>query len=123
MAESDELFAEVAKLRDEVDEQGLMLDALVRSSGIGDQLVARIAEDDVMKAILLEVDGEKSQAEIANGLKSRGLGASEATVSRRIDVLTNDLGLIALSHRGQTGKVYHRTRLDSALKVSRRLGK
>lgn len=121
--ESKDLFAEIAKLRDEVDEQGLMLDALVRGNGVGTALVDTLRGDPKATAVLLAVDGKRSQGEIVTYLKSRGVSISPATVSRKIDYLANDLGLIALSHHQASGKVYHRTRLDRALKVSRELEK
>lgn len=123
MPESDEIFTEVAQLRDEVDEQGLMLDALVRASGVDQRIIEALAKDKTATAILLAVDGQRSQTEIGAMLKAKGLPGSPATVSQKIDMLANDLGLIALSHQNRSGKVYHRTRLDRALKVSRTLGK
>lgn len=121
--ESKELFVELAKLRDEVDEQGLMLDALVRANGVGRELIEILRADEKAEAVLLAVDGKRSQQEIVGHLKSSGVSISPATVSRKIDYLANDLGLIALSHHQASGKVYHRTRLDRALKVSRELEK
>jgi hypothetical protein len=121
MAESDELFNEIAIMRDEIEEQGAMLDALVRASGVGDRIVQQLQDDSSTARVLLAVDGVKSQREIVEYLGTTGESVSEATVSRRLGTLAKDYGLVALSHRNNSGKVYHRTRLDRALHISRRL--
>jgi hypothetical protein len=121
MAESNELFNEIAVLRDEVEEQGAMLDALVRAS-VGDRLVELLRKDQAAINVLLAVDGVRSQTEIVDHLRSSGdKGASAASVSRKLKALGEDYGLVALSHRAGSGNVYHRTRLDRALRVSRTL--
>jgi hypothetical protein len=123
MAESHELFNEVAILRDEVEEQGAMLDALVRAN-VGDEFVAELRKDAAAVNVLLAVDGVRSQTEIVDYLRANGdKGASPASVSRKLRALSEDLGLVALSHRAGAGNVYHRTRLDRALRVSRKLEK
>jgi hypothetical protein len=117
MPETPNLFNEVAIMRDELEEQGSMLDALVRASGADKEMLGRLAKDKTAARVLLAVDGTSSQHQIAAQLK---LG--EATVSRALGRLANDYGLVAIAHRNATGKIYHRTRLDRALHVSRRLG-
>jgi len=115
--ESTDLFNEVAIMRDELEEQGAMLDALVRSSGAGQEILDRLSKDDSAARVLLAVDGVRAQGDIADDV-----GLSEATVSRALNRLAKDYGLVAISHRNASGKVYHRTRLDRALHVSRKLG-
>jgi len=121
--ESTELFNEIAIMRDEIDEQGAMLDALVRASGIGDRIVEQLRKDDSATRILLAVDGVRSQREIVQHLSDTGSSVSEATVSRKLSTLAKDYGLVALSHRNNAGNVYHRTRLERALHISRVLSR
>lgn len=118
MPETPDLFNEVAIMRDELEEQGAMLDALVRASGAGKELLGRLIQDESASRVLLEVDGIRSQGQIA-----KALTMSEATVSRALAKLKNDYGLVAISHRNSSGKIYHRTRLDRALHISRTLTK
>ena len=67
MAESDELFNEVAQLRDEVEEQGAMIDALVHINGsdLRKEILADMAKDDALREVYLLVDGRRTQGEIA----------------------------------------------------------
>lgn len=123
MAESKELFNEIAIMRDELEEQGMMLDALVRASGIGVRIVEELRKDPTAIGVLLAVDGVRSQREIVKHLTDAGSPTSEATVSRKLATLAKDYGLVALSHRTDAGNVYHRTRLDRALHVTRTLSK
>ena len=53
MAESDELFNEVAQLRDEVEEQGAMIDALVHINGsdLRTEILADMAKDDALREV------------------------------------------------------------------------
>ena len=64
----------------------------------------------------MAVDGVRTQSQLA-----KYLALSDATVSRALGRLANDYGLVAISHRNAEGKIYHRTRLDRALQVSRGL--
>lgn len=118
MPESTDLFYEVAIMRDEIEEQGSMLDALVRASGAGKDILDRLAQDPAAILVLLAVDGIRSQQEIASAVKK-----SEATVSRALTRLAHDFGLVAISQSKAAGKVYHRTRLDKALQISRHLSR
>ncbi|MFZ0667720.1 MAG: hypothetical protein WAM97_18380, partial [Acidimicrobiales bacterium] len=100
-----------------------MLDALVRASGIGDRILEQLKNDEAASRVLTAVDGSRSQREIVQHLTASGMSISEATVSRKLGSLAKDYGLVALSHRNNAGNVYHRTRLDRALHISRRLSK
>jgi hypothetical protein len=126
MAETLDLFAEVAAMRDELEEQGTMIDALVRTSGSSfrDQVMAVMTDDPTLAEVYRLVDGQRTQAEILETLRSRGMkGASSRGISERMAKL-HDLDLIMLVDRRAGGaKVYRRTRLDRALGISRALGK
>jgi hypothetical protein len=122
MPETTDLFNEIAIMRDELEEQGAVLDALVRAGDTADRVLDALHKDSVAARVLLAVDGSRSQTEIVNLLKSEGVpGASPATVSRKLKALYEDYGLIAPSHRPGAGNVYHRSRLDRALHISRQL--
>jgi hypothetical protein len=118
MTESIDLFNEIAVLRDEVEEQGSILDALVRASGTAQEILAELSKDKKAVAVLLAVNGVRSQNAIVDHMLASGSKASAATVSRKLALLANNFALIALSHRNQAGKVYHLTRLNRALRIS-----
>jgi hypothetical protein len=125
VAESDELFNEIAQLRDEVEDQGTILDALLRA-GAGEELrekiLVRMRNDRALAEIFLLVDGLRSQGEIVQKLAERGLpGASRSSVSIKLEKLANDYDLIRRSHRAAAGNVYYRTRLARILKLERAL--
>lgn len=126
MPETLDLFAEVAAMRDELEEQGTMIDALVRASGgsFRDQVMAVMKNDPTLAEVYRLVDGYRTQGEILETLGARGMkGASSRGISERLTKL-QDLDLIMLVDRRAGGaKVYRRTRLDRALGISRALGK
>ena len=90
MSESTQLFNEIANMRDELDEQGMMLDALVRASGVGERIVELLRKDPTAASVLLAVDGKRSQREIVKFLEDSGSRTSEATVSRKLATLSKD---------------------------------
>jgi hypothetical protein len=122
MPESPDLFAEVALLRDEVEEQGEMIDSLVRASGkeLKAEILNAMKEDPALAQIFLLVDGRRTQGEIVKVLTDRKVkGASAAGVSLRMQRLHKDLYLVHLVRRVAGGNVYRRSRLDQALGISR----
>lgn len=124
MAESLDLFAEVASLRDEIEDQGTVVDALLRASAaeLKKQVLEMFAADPALGKILLLVDGERSQKDIGDILVKEGeKGASAASVSRKLDTLAHDLHLVILDRRSGSGKVYRTTRVDKVLGISRQL--
>src|SRR5438309_6280533 len=94
--ETTDLFTEVALLRDEIEEQGDMINALVRVSGreLKAQILKEMADDRPLAEIFLMVDGVRSQGEILKLFSYQGKGPSSATVSRKLDRLYKDLHLI-----------------------------
>jgi hypothetical protein len=124
MPESDELFGEVGALRDEIEEQGAMLNALVRSSSpaLRQTLVDAFEADPGLREVFRLIDGKRSQAQIVAELKNSGIkGTSRSAVSRHLDELVFD-GLINRVGRTKDGIVYRKSRLDGALGISRALG-
>jgi Arginine repressor, DNA binding domain len=124
MAESLDLFNEVRQLRSRVEELGGLTEAMLRTQAkeMTQDLVFRLGDDLPLKATFLAVDGQRSQGEILEVLKKTNIrGASQATVSRKIDVLEKEMHLIELSTRTAKGKIYKRAKLDEILGISRRL--
>lgn len=124
MAESDELFNEVAQLRDEVEEQGAMIGALVHIGGneLRNEILHDMEKDRALREVYLLVDGKRTQGEIAADLDTRGI-AKKSAVSLKFEKLAEDYGLIQHVRRAKAGKIYRRTRLAKTLKIDRRLDK
>ena len=125
MGESEELFAEVASMRDELEEQGAMINALVRVHGKEgrERLLEDFANDGALKEIYLLIDGERSQGQIVKELAPKKLkGASRSAVSRKIEELFYH-GLIARVGQTKEGVIYKKSRLDVALGITRELTK
>lgn len=124
MAESDELFNEVAQLRDEVEEQGAMIGALVHIGGneLRNEILKDMEKDRALREVYLLVDGKRTQGEIAADLDTRGI-AKKSAVSLKFEKLAEDYGLIQHVRRAKAGKIYRRTRLAKTLKIDRGLDK
>jgi hypothetical protein len=124
--ESDDLLAEVKRLRQEQEDQGEMIQALLRHSRreVRAQILAELAEDPVGAEILLLVDGVRSQGDILAELQRREIsGSSPMTVSRRFRRLSEELQLITHSHTTASGNMYRRTIFEKALGIARELGR
>lgn len=124
MAESDELFTEVAAVRDEIEEQGAMINALVRASSpeLRKTLLDAFDADPALREIYRLIDGQTSQGQIVAKLATKRLkGTSRSAVSNKVDDLVHE-GLIARVGRTRDGIVYKKSRLDAALGISRALG-
>lgn len=124
MAESDELFNEVAQLRDEVEEQGAMIGALVHIGGneLRNEILQDMEKDRALREVYQLVDGKRTQGEIAADLDTRGI-AKKSAVSLKFEKLAEDYGLIQHVRRAKAGKIYRRTRLAKTLKIDRGLDK
>jgi DNA-binding HxlR family transcriptional regulator len=123
MAESDELFTEVAQIHDELEEQGGMINALVRASSkeVTEELLEDFRKDPTLRAIYLMIDGTKSQGEIQADLAKKKLpGSSPSAVSNKLKKLFQD-GLIVKVRRTKAGIVYRKTRLDTALGITHKI--
>lgn len=124
MSESSELFIEVGAMRDEIEEQGAMINALVRASSpeLRTNLLDAFQADPALREIYRLIDGIRSQGQIVTALKPLHLkGASRSAVSTKIDELAHE-GLIARVRRTKDGVIYKKSRLDKALGISRALG-
>jgi len=124
MAESDELFNEVAQLRDEIEEQGAMIKSLVRQTGRErrQQILDDMARDSALRETYLLVDGQRSQGDVAAELAARGI-AKKSSVSLKFEKLAKDYDLVQHVRRHKGGKVYRRTGLGQTLGIDRELEK
>lgn len=122
MPETPELFNELANLRDQVDDMSRSVSALARKSGMKEDILAAMNADGVMAQVFLLVDGRRTQKEIADALRQTGgAGASQPTVSRKLDVLTQDWDLIRPTQRTTAGIRYVHTSLAKDLRIARAL--
>lgn len=123
MAETPDLFAEVAAMRNQLDDVSAMTAALLRSSaGATKQILDRMKKDKVARYVYLLSDGKNTQAEIVTILTELGVkGGSRSGVSRKIEVLTEDFHLLAPDHRTSKGSVHRKTEIARALHVDREL--
>jgi hypothetical protein len=124
--ESNELFAQIAQLRGEVEDIGVMTRSLLRTMGSEERtkLLSDMRQDPSLGAIFRLVNGSRSQQEIVDELTLHGVkGASRASVSRKLEKLHHDLELIALVRRTKAGNVYRRTAKADALGLARSLEK
>jgi hypothetical protein len=126
MPESMDLYAEVAKLRDEVEDVNEMVQVLVRVGGDEEKkkILGKMRKDAALAEVFLLVDGSRSQTEILKDLQKRGIpGASSATVSRKLEVLHKEHHLIHFVRRTASGNVYRLTRLAQVYDLGRALKK
>lgn len=123
MAESTELFNEVALIRDQIDDMSRSVAALTRNSGIKDSILAAMDAEPILAHIFMAVDGTRTQTEIVAALKTAGQSASAATVSRKIEVLVEDHDLIRPTGRSARGISYVHTSLAKDLGIARSLQK
>ena len=123
MPESIEGFTEIQKIRHEVEDLKAITGALLHAQPeLADKIFTAVRKDEVMTRILLLVDGVRTQQEIVQALAAEKLkGGEKSGISRRFDVLSRDLGLIAFHKQTNRGKIYRRTALENALKICRRL--
>ncbi len=120
--ESADLYAEVAMLRDRVEELNKSVSVLTRYSPLLSDVLNAIDADPLLAAVFLAVDGVRTQAEIVDYLKSRNVSqSSQPSVSRRLDRLCEDFDLVRVSTRTQRGKTYVHTDVARALKLDRTL--
>jgi len=126
MAESLELFTEIAAMRNQLEDVSAVTAALLRAgsgSFVADTM-AYLIKDEVARLIFLLSDGKVSQAEIVATLKERGIrGGSSRGVSERLGVLTHDHHLLSLDHRTGNRKVYRKTEVARVLQIERKLSK
>ena len=103
MSETNEALSEIKKLRSEVDQQGEMLDALVR---------------------YLLFDGNRTQQQIVENMKTLNIkGASAPMITRKIDKLRNTMRVITPVAQEGKSWIYTHSRLGRALSLTKNIRK
>lgn len=118
---SDEVFNELRTIRSRVESIEKTQEVLVRAEAdrILASLLPQFKADRVLCEVYLRVDGTKGQRQIVSALENAGVsGASEATVSRKMDAL-RDLDLVELVDRTSLGKIYAKTQIERLLRLSK----
>lgn len=118
---TDEIFNELRTIRSRVESIEKTQEVLVRAEG--DRILAALLPlfkaDRVLGEVYLRVNGTRGQRDIVAALKAASvLGASEATVSRKMDAL-RELDLVELVDRTTLGKIYAKTQIDRLLRLSK----
>ncbi|KAB1661928.1 hypothetical protein F8O07_08615 [Pseudoclavibacter sp. CFCC 13796] len=124
MAESLELLAEIAAMRNQLDDVSAMTAALLRANGeeLSEAILDYLSKDEAARIIFLMCDGATTQATIVAGLGARKIkGGSAAQITRKLEKLAKDYHLIAPDHRRAGSKVYRRTQIATALSIERKL--
>lgn len=124
VTESPDLLAEVTALRARVDDLAVTTGALLRSSDPHRkvEIVEALMADRVSLEIFMRSDGMTSQAEILFALANSGIdGGTRSSVSRKIEHLREEWGLIVADSTKGKSKVYRHTQLARDYKIQREL--
>jgi DNA-binding transcriptional ArsR family regulator len=121
MKDSDTIFNELRTIRSRVESIEKTQEVLVRAER--DKILAEILPafqaDAALGQVYLLVDGRRGQREISALLIATGTrGASESTVSRKLEVLS-EMDLVELTDRTAAGNIYAKTSIDRLLKLTR----
>jgi len=125
MSESHDALSEIMKLRGEVDQQGEMLDALVRyDPQVQESILGEFKKDKVLVMIYLLIDGRRTQKVIIEELKQHGVsGASAPVVTQKLKHLRGYMNVVVPLQRVGGSVVYGHSRLGRALRLDRKLRK
>lgn len=125
MSETNEALSEIKKLRSEVDQQGEMLDALVRyDPRVRDSILEEFKKDRVLAEVYLLFDGNRTQQQIVENMKTLNTkGASAPMITRKIDKLRNTMRVITpVAQKGKSW-IYTHSRLGRALSLTKNIRK
>lgn len=125
MPETSETLSEIKKLRSEVDQQGEMLDALVRyDPRVRDSILDEFKNDKVLAAVYLLVDGNKTQQQIVESMKALNIkGASAPMITRKITALRTHMRVITPVAKDGKSWIYAHNRLGRALSLTKNIRK
>lgn len=117
MPESDELSAAIGHIKFKVDSMDRTLERLLRVNGKAmlAEYIEQLKADPVLAKVYLEIDGRKTQQQIA-----KAVGKSKATVTGKTKKL-EELDLIEMVKYNNNGKIYNYTKMESLFKISRQL--
>jgi arginine repressor len=80
-----------------------------------------IDKDPQLAHVYLLVDGHRSQQDIVAALRKAGVSSSDATVSRKLGVLRNELGLIEKIDHTASGVTHRKSEIDRILHLSSKI--
>lgn len=125
MPESSDALLEIKKLRSEVDQQGEMLDALVRyDPRVRDSILDEFKGDKVLATVYLLIDGAKTQQQIVESAKSLSIkGASAPMITRKITLLRTQMRVITPVAKDGRSWIYAHNRLGRALSLTKNIRK
>ena len=125
MPESSDALLEIKKLRSEVDQQGEMLDALVRyDPRVRDSILDEFKGDKVLATVYLLIDGAKTQQQIVESAKSLNIkGASPSMITRKITLLRSQMRVITPVAKDGRSWIYAHNRLGRALSLTKNIRK
>jgi hypothetical protein len=126
VSDSLDTFGEIRQIRSRLDAIEHTQEVLVRAQGkeILAQALAAFDADDMLAEVYLQVDGVRTQQDIAAVLQVQGRPGSKAMlVSRKLDRLYTELDLIALVDHTGKGNVYKKAGVDRILGITRQLEK
>lgn len=125
MPESSDALLEIKKLRSEVDQQGEMLDALVRyDPRVRDSILDEFKGDKVLATVYLLIDGAKTQQQIVESAKSLNIkGASPSMITRKITLLRTQMRVITPVAKDGRSWIYAHNRLGRALSLTKNIRK
>lgn len=117
---------EVAEIRNELGRQGGLLRTLVYAQAgvLGDLVIESMEGDPVLARIFLLLRVPMTQVEVVAALNSLGVpGTSQPSISRKMDKLEKELGIITpVSSSGRATK-FMRNEAALALKIESRIKK
>ena len=119
-----DLYSELQQIRARLEAIEHTQEVLVRAEAetILSQIWEIMDADDILARVYLLVDGKRTQKDIVEALTSQGIpGGSQPSVSRRLDILQQDLHLIEVIDHTRAGKVYKHTALERILSIARKL--
>lgn len=115
--------AELRLIRSRLDAIEHTQEVLVRADGtaIWNEIKSAFVADPLLPRVFLLVDGQRTQRDMVTELANQGLkGATEATVSRKLAILRNDLHLVKIVDTNK-GNVHARTGVDRILNLQKKV--
>ena len=119
----DEVFNELRTIRSRIESIEKTQEVLVRAERerILAEILPAFERDVIMARVYLLVDGTRGQRQIGAAFSAAGVrGASEATVSRKLEAL-RDLDLVERYDRTAVGNIYRKTAIDRLLRLTRQI--
>jgi DNA-binding transcriptional ArsR family regulator len=123
MAESLDAFSELRAIRARVEGIEHRQEMLVRAHAdeILDAIWKEVDADATLGEVYLLVDDKRTQADFITALKAKGIPVSQATVSRKLTKLTDEMGMIDIDQRTAAGATYRKSDLDRILHLTKRV--